>query len=88
MESLETLETILSGVLDRLSEIASTLNDISGKLDNLNGIYGLDDVVAHLDDVVAHIDEGVDKILGPTGYNLADIHQELSNIDTTLMTKD
>lgn len=88
MDELEPLQTILLNVLDKLSEITLSLSEISGKLDNLNGVYGLDDVIERLD-------EGVDKLVGPSGYNLTDLHQELSNISSgladiniTLITKD
>lgn len=81
MDELEPFQTVMLNVLEKLSEISSSLNDISGKLDNLSGVYGLDDVIQHLDD-------GVDKIVGPIAYNLTDIHQALTEIETTLITKD
>ena len=82
------VENLLHQLLDKMSDIGSTLEEISGKLDNVDGIYGLDDIVSKLDEVT-------DRIVGPTGYDLTDLHGELVNItseissvNTTLMLKD
>lgn len=85
---MSEVENLLRELLDKMSDIGSTLEEISGKLDNVDGIYGLDDVVSKLDEVT-------DRIVGPTGYDLTDLHGELVNItseissvNTTLMLKD
>ena len=85
---MSELENLLHQLLDKMSDIGSTLEEISGKLDNVDGIYGLDDIVSKLDEVT-------DRIVGPTGYDLTDLHGELVNItseissvNTTLMLKD
>ena len=85
---MSEVENLLHQLLDKISDIGSTLEEISGKLDNVDGIYGLDDIVSKLDEVT-------DRIVGPTGYDLTDLHGELVNItseissvNTTLMLKD
>ena len=85
---MSEVENLLHQLLDKMSDIGSTLEEISGKLDNVDGIYGLDDIVSKLDEVA-------DRIVGPTGYDLTDLHGELVNItseissvNTTLMLKD
>jgi hypothetical protein len=85
---MSEVENLLHQLLDKMSDIGSTLEEISGKLDNVDGIYGLDDIVSKLDEVT-------DRIVGPTGYDLTDLHGELVNItseissvNTTLMLKD
>jgi hypothetical protein len=62
--------------------------DISRKLDNIDGIHGLDTVVDR-------IDEAAGKIVGGGGYDLSDIHRQLSaisgavaSIDTTVSLMD
>ena len=85
---MSEVENLLHQLLDKMSDIGSTLEEISGKLDNVDGIYGLDDIVSKLDEVT-------DRIVGPTAYDLTDLHGELVNItseissvNTTLMLKD
>ena len=85
---MSEVENLLHQLLDKMSDIGSTLEEISGKLDNVDVIYGLDDIVSKLDEVT-------DRIVGPTGYDLTDLHGELVNItseissvNTTLMLKD
>ena len=95
---MSELENLLHQLLDKMSDIGSTLEEISGKLDNIDGIYGkLDNIdgIYGLDDIVSKLDEVTDRIVGPTGYDLTDLHGELVNItseissvNTTLMLKD
>ncbi len=85
---MSEVENLLHQLLDKMSEVASTLEEISDKLDNVSGAYGIDDVVAKLDEIAG-------DIVGPTRYNLTDLHgalssieSEISSVNTTLMLKD
>ncbi|MBK9528876.1 MAG: hypothetical protein IPO41_11280 [Acidobacteria bacterium] len=70
-------ERVTEQILLKLDEISDVLRDISGKLDNVDGVYGLDEIANR-------IDEAVDKVVGPTAYDLTDIHNDLTSIDSSL----
>ena len=70
---MSNIEDLLSQLVAAMSGIQDTLTEISGKLDDLNGVYGIQDIVTS-------IDEGVRKIVGPAGFDLTDIHQELVSL--------
>ncbi len=73
----------LIGVLERiqlnLHGISDTLNDISDKLDNISGAYSLDYIASK-------IDEATRDIVGETSYNLTDIHKELLDIESAVLS--
>jgi len=71
---MEQIETLLSALLEKMGEVADSLQEISAKLDRDPCIHDIDDVVSAIENVG-------DKILGPMGYNLGDIHEKLDGND-------
>ncbi len=86
------MENLLKEMLIKVSDISDLLSEISGKLDNINGISSLDDIVSKIDEVGSEINETINiattDIVGDSRYNLSDIHEDLSLIDSTISNKD
>ncbi len=74
---MDDLVSIGEQLVSKLDDISDILHEISDKLDNVNGAYSLDEIAIK-------IDEAADKVVGPTGYDLTDIHNDLSSIDSSL----
>ncbi len=85
---MDEIADLLQQMLFKLSDISGSLNEISGKLDNISGLYGIDDVASKIDNLESAIGVAVDDIVGNARYNLTDIHNDLSGINTTLIMKD
>ena len=78
---MEEVVGLLEQLLLRLDDISDSLRDISAKLDNVSGVYSLDGIASK-------IDESVDDIVGTTRYNLTDIHNDLTSLESTIVLKD
>lgn len=74
---MEDMRDLFVQFVDKLSEISLTLNDISQKMDfisdQISNGSGNDEIVSKLDDVA-------NTIVGPTGYNLTDIFNEIQGV--------
>lgn len=74
---MDELVSVGEQIVAKLDDIFDILCEISQKLDNVNGAYSLDEIVGKIDDAAA-------RVVGRTGYDLTDIHEDLASIDASL----
>ena len=71
------MEDLLRDILDELRSINAKLGAIEDVLPLVRPTYDLDDIHSGLDDLA-------DKITGPLGYNLGDLHSQAADIASAL----
>ena len=78
---MEELTGLLEQIVFKLDDISDSLRDTSFKLDNVSGTYSLDEIAQKIDGASS-------DIRGETLYNLTDIHTDLNNIESAILSKD
>ena len=84
-ELISRIEAMEATIEQNLSEINSGISEINRNTSSINdelNWYGDGHSFAK------QLLESIAGITGPSGYNLSDIHSELSSINTTIMLKD